>query len=122
MNLSNTLKRIWKLGGDLDIKSLEENIFVFRLSSVKDKKCILEGSLWSFDKNIIVFQEYDPIVHPSELDFRYVAFWVRVYDLPIGGMMRVMAEKIGELMGGFIKADTDEKGKAWGPFLRIRVQ
>ena len=106
----------------MEIKPLGENIFVFRFGLLKEKRRILEGSPWSFDKNIIVFQEYDLTVRPSELDFRYVAFWVRVYDLPIGGMKKAVAEKIGEMMGGLIKADMDEKGKAWGPFLRIRVQ
>ena len=63
------------------------------------------------DKNIIAFQEYDQSVRQFELDFKFVTFWVRVYDLPIKGMRSSVAEKVRDMMGGFIKANTDDKVK-----------
>ena len=71
--------------------------------------------------SIIIFQEYDLSIHPSEMNFKLVALWIRVYDLPIGGINVRVAERVRELTGGFIKADVDEKGRAQGPYLGIRV-
>ena len=41
-----TLKQIWRLNGDLEIKSLGENIFIFDFSLVRYKKRALEGYPW----------------------------------------------------------------------------
>ena len=54
------------------------------------------------------------------MNFRLVAFWIRAYDLPLGGMNIKAAEKIRELMGRFIKANIDGKRESMGTLLHIK--
>ncbi|XVF12151.1 hypothetical protein REPUB_Repub08aG0089600 [Reevesia pubescens] len=62
----STMKIIWKLVKMVEIQMLEDNLFLFKFSSVVDKNRVLEGALWSFDKHILVLKEYVAVLRPDE--------------------------------------------------------
>jgi hypothetical protein len=64
---------------------------------------------------------FDGITPPSEIDFDKVAFWVRIYDLPLACMGKEIGRQLGTAIGEVLLVETDEKGAAWGEFLRVRV-
>ena len=71
---------------------LDAYLFLFKFASKRDKQRILEGSSWSFDKHLVVFQEYDGNISPAQHSFDKACFQIRVYGIPLG-MMNAEVEK-----------------------------
>ncbi|KAI7989409.1 Uncharacterized protein LOK49_LG13G02902 [Camellia lanceoleosa] len=88
---------------------------------IVDKKRVLARGPWNFDKQLVLLEELDGSLQPSEVQFRFVLFWVHVFDLPIIGMTREVGALIGNSIGTFADMDYAEGGVAWGKSLRIRV-
>ena len=44
----SVLSNIWRMAGEVKIKELQENLWLFEFSDVMDKERIMEGRLWSF--------------------------------------------------------------------------
>jgi hypothetical protein len=81
----------------------------------------MEGRPWSFDRQIIVINELDGNIPPSQMKFSTSPFWVQVHDMPLICMTKGVGEKIGESMGIFEDVDVAGDGAGWGRCLRIRV-
>lgn len=76
---------------------------------------------WIFRGHAVLLEEYDGITKPSKVRFKYLATWVRIYDLPTG--FRTMnIGQLGNKIGDFLKVDLDDNTSRWRDFLRIRVK
>ncbi|KAE8821176.1 retrotransposon protein [Hordeum vulgare] len=106
----------------LEVKDLGENIFLFTFHQESGKKRALSEEPWSFAKSLLVFEDYDPDKTLSEYSFSSIPIWIRVFDLPLGGMNRDTGELIGEEVGKFMAADVGANGMAIGKYLRIKVR
>jgi hypothetical protein len=47
------LSRLWRLVGHVTFKELLDNVWLFEFTDGEDKRRILEGRLWSFDRRVI---------------------------------------------------------------------
>ncbi|KAL5798919.1 hypothetical protein ACOSQ2_003739 [Xanthoceras sorbifolium] len=86
----NTIASIWRTKSEVEVESIGVNLFVFRFGCFWDRKRVLEGGPWSFDKNLLALKEAVGIGRVSEIDFSLVPFWVQIYDLPLACMNRDM--------------------------------
>ncbi|XVF09351.1 hypothetical protein REPUB_Repub07fG0085100 [Reevesia pubescens] len=53
------MKVVWRLSKEVTILSLDSNLFLFKFATLAYTKKIIEGSPWYFDKNILLFKEFD---------------------------------------------------------------
>lgn len=77
------LKRDFSTSKGLEIESVGDNIFLFHVSHSVDRDHALLGGLWNFDRQLLVLKELHPDISPSNLDFNFSPFYVRILDLPI---------------------------------------
>jgi hypothetical protein len=115
------MTRLWRIAGTVVFKEVQENIWVFEFSDRDDKGRILAGRPWSFDRQIIILNELDGNVPPSQMQFTHSPFWVQVHDLPLVCMNISVGTKIGESLGSLVDVDVAGDGMGWGHCLRIRV-
>ncbi|KAE8803295.1 hypothetical protein D1007_20881 [Hordeum vulgare] len=106
----------------LEVKDLGDNIFLFTFHQESGKKRALSEVPWSFAKSLLVFEDYDPDKTLSEYSLSSIPIWIRVFDVPLGGMNRDTGELIGEEVGESMAADVGENGMAIGKYLRIKVR
>lgn len=88
-----TLRSVWRVSKDVQIQSLTDNLFMFKFSTIRDKQRHLDGSLWTYDKQFLLLEEYDD-KRPSSYLFKDAAFWIRVYGLPLNLMTKRVAERL----------------------------
>ncbi|KAL8477833.1 hypothetical protein ACS0TY_029939 [Phlomoides rotata] len=97
-----SMKRAMAPAGGFDAREIDKNLFFFHFNSVKDMKAVLDREPWHFDKNVLVLQELGCGVQPAAIKFTQVAFWVRLYELPMGlrnkRIITLIAGKIEKLM------------------------
>ena len=59
--LGRIMEKVWCLqkGKGMEFKKMGENYILFEFGHRKDYIRVLEGRPWSFDKNLLLIQEYD---------------------------------------------------------------
>jgi hypothetical protein len=56
---------------------------------------VLDGRPWSFDRQILVINEFDRSIPPSQMVFMHSPFWVQMHNMPLLCMTKGIREKIG---------------------------
>jgi hypothetical protein len=118
---TSVLSRIWCTTSGVIFKELEDNIWLFEFKDVGDMRRVLEGRPWSYDRHILVLNEFDGSTAPSQMTFKHSPFWVQIHDMPLLCMTKGVGKKIGESMGQLVDIDLAGNGVGWGRCLRIRV-
>jgi hypothetical protein len=116
------LTRAWRITRGVIFKELNDNIWLFEFEEVDDLRRVLEGRPWSFDRQMLVINEFDGKTPPAQMAFKHSLFWVQVHDMPLLCMTKGIAVKIGESLGRLEDVDFAGDGPGWGRCVRIRVE
>jgi hypothetical protein len=116
------LLRRWKLSRSISFKVMGENLFLMEFEHYWEKSLVLEGRPWVFDGNLIAIEDYDGITPIEGIDFENVAFWVRMFHLPLACMSKAVRQQLGATVGEVEEVDTNDDGMGRGEFLRVRIK
>ncbi|KAK4422676.1 hypothetical protein Salat_1850100 [Sesamum alatum] len=119
--LKHTLTNSFNVIKGLEIRLIENGRLLFKFAHTLDRKRVIDGGPWSFEKNLLVLKAVEGDDDPVQTDLNWIDFSVHIHGLPIGRMSRNMAELIGNQIGFFRDVDQDYGGQSWGSSLRIRV-
>jgi hypothetical protein len=108
------LSRIWRLVEEVTFKELQDNMWLFEFSNLVDKERVMAGRPWTFDRQILVLNDFNGRTPPSQLDFTLSPIWVQVHDLPLLCMNRSVGSKIGASLGKLEDVDVAGDGVGWG--------
>lgn len=72
--LKNTLNRVWQTEGKSRLSEMGRNAFLIELSDLVDKRRIMHGRPWSFDKFLICLQDCEGIISPKDMQFSWEPF------------------------------------------------
>ena len=120
--LGKNMKMLWKPNKGLQISEIEDDMFLMEFGDGRDKKRIMEMSPWSFEKQLILLQDFEGELVPKEIVQKWTTFWVQIYNLPLKSMTRETRMEIGTKIGMVLDIDVLEKGVQWGKFLRVRIR
>ena len=112
----STLKVVWKISRNVKVTVLESNLFIFKFASLKDKQRVIDGSPWSFNKNLVVFKDYNGDLRGLDYKFETAQFWVRVYGFPLRMLTKQCATIISSKLGELIQTNIGNSD-----FLRLQV-
>jgi hypothetical protein len=116
-----TMVRVWKLEGRVFFKEIQPNLWLIELALRSDKQRILVGRPWSYARTILVLNELDGRVPPSQMDFSLSPIWIQIHDMPLGCMNRGVGAKIGGTLGDVEEVAVAKDDVGWGRFLRVGV-
>ncbi|KAL9453545.1 hypothetical protein AB3S75_009200 [Citrus x aurantiifolia] len=119
--IKTALAQAWRTIKEVKVESLGNNIFLFKFGLETDKKKVMAGGPWHFDRSLIVLKEPSGIGNIRKEEFTHAAFWVQIHNLPIVCMDRENVQKLGELIGEVMEVETDEDGECIGSYARIRI-
>ncbi|KAL5834999.1 hypothetical protein ACOSQ4_014496 [Xanthoceras sorbifolium] len=115
------IPKIWRTMKEVDVELVGPNTFVFRFRYLWDRKRVLDGGPWSFDKQLIILKEVPGVGRIEEVDFRIFPFWIQIYNLPLSCMSREIVIFLGGQIGEVKEIDSRPNGDCLGKFLRVRV-
>ncbi|KAF5458418.1 hypothetical protein F2P56_022445 [Juglans regia] len=119
--LRNTLSRVWQIEGKAVFKEVGRNKFLVECKKVEDKKRIMKGRPWSFDKNLVCLQDCEGFRSWMDMRFKKEPFWIQCHDLPFAGMNYNTSVNLCKGVREVLMVDTDSSGLCWGSFLRVKV-
>lgn len=114
-----SISRLWRTGKPISFKEIQENLWVFEFSDEADKKRVLEGRPWAYERQIMVLDEFNRSVPPSQLKFCHTPCWIQVHNMPLNCMSRMVRKKIGETLGVLEEVNVARDGSVWGRYLRL---
>ncbi|KAK3189422.1 hypothetical protein Dsin_028983 [Dipteronia sinensis] len=94
----DVMNRIWRVDGGVEIEPIKWNIFAFYFRNTKDRKIVLNGGPWTFDRATIAFEKPTGTGDVLEMKFNLVDYWVQIQYLPL----LCMTEEIGLFLGQMI--------------------
>jgi hypothetical protein len=100
----------WQPTGKVSFKTLGPNLYLINFKHEWDKARIMEGCLWTFDGHLVSLLDFDGITPLSQLNFENVAFWIRMFKLPLACMGLEIGRQIGATVGEVEEVDINEDG------------
>lgn len=72
------MQQAWKSTKELKVQSLGDNIFILTFASESEKKRILYGGPWHFDRSLMVIMEPTGVGNIKKQDFTHASCaWTR---------------------------------------------
>ncbi|KAK1550302.1 hypothetical protein Q3G72_016977 [Acer saccharum] len=112
---------VWRVSGGVEIEWVEGNIFAFHFTNMEDRKWILTGGPWNFDRAMIIFDESVRDGDVQSLSFSRVEFWIQIHNIPILCMTEDIGIFLGKMIGEVREIDLEAEKEGKDRFIRVRV-
>ncbi|XP_028075299.1 uncharacterized protein LOC114277599 [Camellia sinensis] len=119
--LRTTLTAVWRASKGIVFKTLGDNLFLIKFGHIVDKRRVMLNGPWNFDKQLVMWRDFDGDLLPLDITFSTMEFWVHVSNLPLISMTRDVGVLLGNQLGRFVDMEYGDGGIAWGQSLCIRV-
>ncbi|KAL5821045.1 hypothetical protein ACOSQ3_022927 [Xanthoceras sorbifolium] len=116
-----TIPKIWRTVKEMEVESIAINTYIFIFKCTRDRKRILEGGPYYFDKQLIVLQEAEGLGKLSDANFKSFPIWIELYNVPLAWLNKDAGYFLGSMVGIVKEVNTGESGECAGSFIRARV-
>jgi hypothetical protein len=82
--IKTPLIRAWQPTRQVTFKSVGVNIFLIEFENEWDKTQIMESRPWTFDGDLVSLAEFNGLTPLAYLEFEKAAFWMHMFNLPLG--------------------------------------
>ena len=113
----STIQKLWRGLHGVTIKEVGSNLFLDIFVREEDMKKVLDKSPWSFDRKLILLKRFHEDLSPGNVAFQYSPFWIRVFNIPIKSINKVVGTCTVKETCVPLLVDAPKSGLAWGPFL-----
>ena len=104
-------KRTWVVSRSFQIQERTAGVFLFSFENERDRRKVLRGGVWCFDRAPVWFAPYDGIAPMASIPIKFILMWVVVTEIPPLYDESSNFRLIGNLLGGFEDYDIDEYKK-----------
>ena len=119
--MRNVFLKIWRLKSGMTIREVGERRFLFYFEDALEKDKVFQKQPWSFNKSLMVLNEFDGHTQTENVNMEWCAFNVQIHGLPLNLMNEKIGVVLGESIGEVEDVECDEKQVAWGRYLKVRV-
>jgi len=74
--LRKNLRMLWKPNKGLQLSEVDKDLFLVEFGDGKDEKKVLDMRPWSYEKQLVLMQEFDGKQTPKEIELKWSPFWV----------------------------------------------
>ena len=112
---------LWKPNKNIQLSVIGEELFLVDFEDECDKRRVVDMRPWHYEKQLVLFQEFEGEKNPKDIILKWSPFWVQIYNLPLKSRTRETGKAIGASLGKVIEVDVADTGVQWGTCLRVWV-
>ena len=120
--LKSTLQSVWKMGSDLRIVDIGNDILQFKFSSKYQMEWVEKNGLWNFDNNLLLLCRWRKGLSATNIVFSHLPFWVQVWGVPFELMIEDTGRDIRNRIGNFLEANKRSWQLDQAKYMRVRVE
>lgn len=103
--MKSKIADIWKPAMCINIKEIDQGIFLFQFYHKEDLKWVLNGGPWSFDNAMLILALIPQGEDPVQVPLWHLNIWIQIHDLPTGLMSEAVGKQLGDFFGEFLEYD-----------------
>ncbi|XVF50675.1 hypothetical protein PTKIN_Ptkin04bG0121000 [Pterospermum kingtungense] len=119
--MKTALMKAWLISTELNIREIGHRLFIFNFQSEMKKGKVILRQPWFFNKALLILKEFDGSEELESLDISHCPFWVQIYGFPIRFISEKIGVVVGEKIGEVLAVDTDDQKRAWGKWMKVRI-
>ena len=108
--LRKNLRMLWKPNKGMQINEIGDDLFLVEFGEGRDKKRVMDMSLWTYEKQLILMKEFVGEQVPKEISLWQSPFWIQIHNLPLNNRTRETGWAIGSKLGEVMEVDVVESG------------
>lgn len=112
---------VWRPTMGLNVKELENGLFLFQFYRKEDMKWVLKGGPWSFDNAMLALEQVAAGENPAKVKPWFINIWIQLHNLPVGYMTETVGKQIGNFFGEFLEYDAKNNTSIWRECMRVRI-
>ena len=112
--LRKNMRMLWKPNKGVQISKIDGDLFLVEFGDGRDKKRVIEMCLWSYEKHLVLIQDFKGELTLKEIDIRWAPLWIQIYNLPLKCRTKEIGWAIGSSLGLVMDVDVPEFGVQWG--------
>ena len=120
--LKNTLRSTWKMGLDLRIVEVRDNVLQFKFSSMFQLEWVERNGPWNFENNLLLLSRWRKGLTSANLAFTHAPFWIQVWGLPFEYMTEEAGRNIGSKIGRVMEVDKRSLQADQAKFMCVRIE
>lgn len=82
----------------INIKELEQGIYLFQFFHKEDLMWVQSGGPWTFDNTMLCLDIIPPGEDPLKVDLWFLNIWIQVHDLPAWFMSETFGKQLREFL------------------------
>lgn len=119
--LKSMLRAAWKMGSELRIVNVGNNILQFKFGSTYQMEWVENNGLWNFENNLLLLCSWKKGLTTVNVVFIHSPFWVQLWGLPFELMSEEVGQDIKNSKGRFIEVDIRACQSNQAKFMHISV-
>jgi hypothetical protein len=120
--LVDSMRKIWKIRGHVDLNQLADRRFVLEFSEEGDFNHVTNGGPWRFREDAVLVDALKEGVDPETVQFTSVPIWVQFRRIPFYLLSKELTTDLGSKVGEFIHIDNHARGDICDKFIRTRIR
>ena len=113
---------MWRLGSDLRIVDVGDDLFQFKFTMESQLKWVLANGLWSFKDHPLALRRWERGMTAISVRFTSMPMWVQVWALPFALLLEEVGRDIGNGSGEVLEVDLKVFSFDQACFIRVRVE
>ena len=77
------VRMLWKPNKNIQISVIGEELFLVEFEDERDKRRVMDMRPWHYEKQLVLFQEFEGEKNPKDIVLKWSPFWVQIYNLPL---------------------------------------
>lgn len=120
--MSSKMADIWRPSLGINIKEIEQVVFLFQFYHKEDLNWVVRGGPWSFDNAILILAEIPMGEEPLRVPLWHINIWIQIFDLSSGFMTEGVGKQLRDFFGEFLEYDQKNNTSLWREYMRVRVK
>ena len=116
------LQSVWRMGSDLRIVDIGDDLFQFKFTMEIQLKWVLANGPWSFEDHPLALRRRERGMTTTSVRFSSMPMWVQVWGLPFDLLLEEVGRDIGSGLGEVLEVDLKAFSSDQARFIRVRVE